>query len=94
MPPSSVLPLECRCEADPHCQRTPCFRLELRDAAGTLLPGRAAMRACAGHLGDVAKSLARAAARRGDLAGGRIQVWAIDGNQTSAFPFAAIPLDP
>jgi hypothetical protein len=83
-----------RCEADPHCQRTPCFRLELRDAEGRLFTGRAAIRTCAGHLGAAAKSLARAAAGRGELAGGSIQVWAIDANQTSAFPFAAIPLDP
>ena len=82
-----------RCEADPHCQRTPCFRLELRDAAGRLFTGRAAIRTCAGHLGDAAKTLARAAGR-GELAGGSVQVWAIDANQTSAFPFAAIPLDP
>jgi hypothetical protein len=67
--------------------------LELRDAAGTLFAGRAVMRACADHLGGAAKLLARAAVGRGELAGGSIQVWAIDANQTSAFPFAAIPLD-
>jgi hypothetical protein len=61
---------------------------------GTLPPERAIMHACADHLGDAAKSLGRAAAGRGDLAGGSIQVWAIDANQTSAFPFATIPLDP
>jgi hypothetical protein len=59
-----------------------------------VLPGRAAIRACAAHLGGAAKSLARVAVGRRELAGGRIQVWAIDANQTSAFPFAAIPLDP
>jgi hypothetical protein len=90
---SSLLPPGWRCEAGRHCQRTPCFRLELRDAAGALYAGRAALHACAGHLGDAAKTLSHAAAGRGELAGGSIQVWAIDANQTSAFPFATISLD-
>ena len=99
----SMLPPHRRCEADPYCQRTPCFRLELRDASGALFTGRAAMRACADHSGDAAKSLARVAAGVGELRGGSIQVWAIDASQapvsdmtgveTAGFLFAAIPLD-
>ena len=93
MPTSPVSIAPRRCQADPRCGHTPCFRVELHDPPGTVVTGKT-LDTCADHLGDAAASLVHWAEAR-QLDCGRIQVCAVDAMRQPpepGFPFASIPL--
>jgi hypothetical protein len=76
MSTSLSLVLPDHCQADQHCDRSPCFRAHLQGLAGDQ-PFTVSACACANHLGRVVHTLARRAQARG-LASGQIRVDAID----------------
>ena len=97
------LVLSNHCQADQHCDRTPCFRAHLQGLAGGQQVTSSAC-ACADHLGRVVHNLARRA-RASGLASGQIRVDAIDqpphggadgagsrGSPLSSFAFGTIRL--
>jgi hypothetical protein len=92
-----------RCQAD-HCDRTPCFRVEVHDPPGTVFDGKTAD-TCADHLGATVRDFSRWAATA-ELSNGYIQVCVIDSRPNcldslpegallpASWPFANIPLIP
>lgn len=100
--PTPLVPAQhSRCQAD-HCDRTPCFRVEVHDHPGTVIDGKTAD-TCADHLGATVQDLNHWAASA-ELSAGYIQVCVIDGRPVCAeslpesallptsWPFANIPL--
>lgn len=99
---SPAMGLPHRCQADPRCPSTPCFRVEIHDPPGTVIDGKTTD-TCATHVGDTVQDFSRWATDR-ELTDGRIQVCVIDGSLAGMLPgqgtdslpasflFASIPL--
>lgn len=92
-----------RCQAE-HCDRTPCFRVEVHDPPGTIVDGKTAD-ICADHLGATVCDLTVWANSEAELTGGNIQVCVIDARPSftgsisqgallpASWHFASIPLN-